>query len=378
MKFLIDRLAFRDALQRVEMAIDRKPTRPVLGGILIEANNDSVVLMASDLDMAVRYRLGQVQVDSPGWAIVPGRELVDIVKDVESETVTLSLTDKGLCQVDAGEDQCSLVTMESSAQGFESPESFPTVPHFEEGEKGLVLSKTDFMLMVGATRFCTSKVKDARFVTEGVLLETDGDKVTMVGTDGRRLSCIRRTAETVPEKNLHSVLMPRVLDQVMRYGQDESGESLEMRFLGNLVGFRIGNLESFGRVLEGEFPSYENVIPKGGKHVVRAHRDSFSQKLRLASHLTSDSAAVVKVSLKTNALEIASEHEGRGRATASFEVDYVGDGILASFNPVFLLDGLKASHSDQIELQMEESSRPVKFVLGDDFEEVVMPLSMTS
>ena len=82
MKFLIDRLAFRDALQRVEMAIDRKPTRPVLGGVLIEAHNDSVVLMASDLDIAVRYRVQQVQVDQPGWAVIPGRELVDIVKDL--------------------------------------------------------------------------------------------------------------------------------------------------------------------------------------------------------------------------------------------------------------------------------------------------------
>ena len=87
MKFLIDRLAFRDALQKVEMAIGRKPTRPVLGGVLIEAKNDQVVLMATDLDISIRYTCHQVQVDSPGWTVLPGRELVEVVKDTEPETI---------------------------------------------------------------------------------------------------------------------------------------------------------------------------------------------------------------------------------------------------------------------------------------------------
>ena len=95
MKILIDRLAFRNALQRVEMGIDRKPTNPVYGGILIEASNDCVVLMTNDLDMAVRYHIDFVQVDQPGWAVIPGRELVEIIKDLESDTVTLTLLDKG-------------------------------------------------------------------------------------------------------------------------------------------------------------------------------------------------------------------------------------------------------------------------------------------
>ena len=94
MKFLIDRLAFRDALQKVEMAIGRKPTRPVLGGVLIEAKNDQVVLMATDLDISIRYTCHQVQVDSPGWTVLPGRELVEVVKDTESETITLSQENK--------------------------------------------------------------------------------------------------------------------------------------------------------------------------------------------------------------------------------------------------------------------------------------------
>jgi len=87
MKFLIDRLAFRDALQRVEMAIDRKPTRPVLGGVVVQADNNSLIVLASDLDISVRYRIDQVQVDEPGWALVPGRELVDVFKDIEADIV---------------------------------------------------------------------------------------------------------------------------------------------------------------------------------------------------------------------------------------------------------------------------------------------------
>lgn len=376
MKILIDRLAFRNALQRVEMGIDRKPTNPVYGGILLEAVNDSLILMTNDLDMAVRYRMDFVQVDQPGWAVVPGRELVDIIKDLESDTVTLSLLEQGQVEVQSGDDVCTLVTFESSAPS-EAPaqsESFPLIPTLD-GEADIAMDKGDFLVMVNSTRFATSKVQDTRFATEGILLELGDGNVTMVGTDGRRLACIHRPATGGKGKKSRSVLLPRVLDQMHRFGQDEDGEEIRVWFLGNLVGFKVGNLESFGRVLTGEYPNYANVIPQGGKHVLNAHRESFTKKLRLASHLTQDSAAVVRLAMSSNNLEIASEHEGRGRASANFEVDYSGDGLKTAFNPSFLLDGLKAAHSERIELQIDDPTRPAKFMLGDDFAYVVMPLS---
>jgi DNA polymerase-3 subunit beta len=374
MKFLIDRLAFRDALQRVEMGIDRKPTRPVLGGVLIEANNDSVVLMTSDLDIAVRYRVDQVQVDLPGWAVIPGRELVDIVKDLESETVTVTLQENDQCEIVSGEDVCDLVTMESGQDPSGMPEAFPAIPVIED-DPDLTIDKAAFIVMVGSTRFATARVQDNRFATEGVLLEAKGGEVTMVGTDGRRMACIRRPVLTHKNEHQRSVLLPKVLDQILRHGQDEGDAELSIFFLNNLVGFRVGNLESFGRVLDREYPNYANVIPKEGRHMVRAHRESLAKKLRLVSHLTQDSSAVVRLEISADQMGVLAEHEGRGRVSASLEVDYVGDGITAAFNPAFLLDGLKSSHTDQIELQMEDPSRPAKLVLGEDFEYVVMPLS---
>ena len=373
MKFLIDRLAFRDALQKVEMAIGRKPTRPVLGGVLIEAKNDQVVLMATDLDISVRYTCHQVQVDSPGWTVLPGRELVEVIKDTESETITLCQENKNQCDIQAGEDHCTLVCLESGA-GEASPEAFPTVPVLS-GKPSASIDKDTFILMVGSTRFATSKVQDSKFATEGVLLEFEEGQARMVSTDGRRLACIRRKAEGAGEETLRAVLLPKVLDQVQRYGQGEEGSTIEIFLLGNLVGFRVGNLESFGRVLDREFPAYQKVIPDKGKHIVGAHRESFSRKLRLASHLTQESAASVRLELKSHSLEITAETEGRGRAEAQFEVDYSGEGIGASFNPGFILEGLKAAHQDKIEMQLDEASRPARFILGEDYDYVVMPLS---
>lgn len=375
MKILIDRLAFRNALARVEMAIDRKPTNPVHGGVLVEAANDHVVLLTNDVDMAVRYQVDFVQVDQPGWAVIPGRELVDIVKDFEADTITLTLLDGGQVEVQSGEDLCTLVTLESSAgDGPSHSESFPLVPALD-GEPAIVMDKGDFLVSVNSTRFATARMQDSRFATEGILMELADGQVTMVGTDGRRLACIRRPVSGGDGDKARAVLLPKVLDQIYRFGQDEEGETISVWFLDNMVGFRMGNLESFGRVLNKEFPNYTNVIPEGGKHVVRAHRESFSKKLRLASHLTQESAAVVKIAFSENNMEVASENEGRGRASANFEVDYAGDGLKTAFNPAYILEGLKAAHSDQIELQIDDAVRPAKFVLGDDYSYVVMPLS---
>ena len=332
-----------------------------------------MVLEASDLEIAVRYRIPDVQVDGTGWAVVPGRELVDVVKDLEADTVTISLSSGGQCELVAGEDHCELVTMESGAAD-EIPEQFPAVPELQD-DPAVVLDKRVFLQMVSSTRFATSRVHDSRFATEGVLFEARDGEVTLVGTDGRRLACIRRPALSSRKEAHRSVLLPKVLDQVLRFGQDEAGETLEVHFFGNQVGFRVGRLESFGRVLEGEFPNYDNVIPTGGKHVVRAHREALAKKLRLASHLTTDAAAVVRLNFTPDMIEVCAEHEGRGRAAASLEVDYTGSGLSASFNPNYLLDGLKAAHAEQVEIQMEEGTRPAKFVLGENFTYVVMPLS---
>ncbi len=381
MKFLIDRIAFRDALQRLETAIDRKPSRPALGGILIEANNDHLVLLASNLDLSVRYRLNQVQVDETGWALVPGPELINVFKDIEADTVSVNLTKKGQFRIEGGEDKCSLVSMDSSGvipspkekEKVQRPDGFPPVPEIHDAA-AVTVDKDMFVQMVQSTKFATSTSRDTRFATEGVLFETQDKKMTMVGTDGRRLACIHRQA-TLGSGEHRAVLLAPLLDQIVRFGQDEESESIEIFFLGNQVAFRTGNLECFGRIVEGEFPNWKQVVPADGKHVVRAHKESMTRKLRLARHLTQNAAEVVNLEFSADQLSISSEHEGRGRANSKIEVEYSGGGLTASFNPAYLLDGLKVAHCDQIELQMEEATRPAKLILGEDFDYVVMPLS---
>ncbi len=373
MKLLLDRVALRDALQKVEMGIDRKPTRPVLGGVRLHAENGGLLVEATDQEIAVRCRLEQVQVEEPGWGVIPGRELVEVVRDLEADTLTLSLGENGQCEILGSEDRCVLISLENGGPE-QAPEQFPAIPILE-GEPAVVMDKAVFLQMVGSTRFATSKVHDTRFATEGVLFEVREGNVTLVGTDGRRLACIRRPALSCNTERQRSVLLPKVLDQILRCAGDEAGESLEIFFLQNLVGFRVGGLESFGRVLEGEYPNYDNVIPATGKHIVRAHREALVRKLRLASHLTAEAAAVVRIQVSPDQLEVSAEHEGRGRAAATLEVDYTGSGLAASFNPGYLMDGLKAAHSEQVEIQMDEGTRPAKFVLGEDYTYVVMPLT---
>jgi DNA polymerase-3 subunit beta len=241
MKFLIDRLAFRNALQRVEMGIDRKPTRPILGGVLIQAENHSVTLVATDLEIGIRYRMDEVQVDQPGWAVVPGRELVDVIKDTESETITLCIQSGDQCTVTAGEDECVLVTMESCIDGSSDPEAFGSLPVLE-GEADVVLNKEDFLVMVGSTRFSTSRTHNMRFATEGVLVEVDGKRVTFVGTDGRRLACIHRDSIGGPGEKRRSVLLPKVLDLLVGFWMgnfritrmsSRRGASMSSRLIGN-------------------------------------------------------------------------------------------------------------------------------------------------
>jgi len=373
MKLLVDRIALRNALQRVEPAVSSKPTHPVYGGVWLEADNDRLVLMANDLDLAVRDSIEQVQVERPGWVVVPGRELVDVVRDLEADTVTLEVQDGGKVELVAGEDRCVLLPIEVGTGLTES--TFPSLPALE-GDADFVVDKEDFLLMVQSTRFATSRTQDPRFATEGVLLDMGDGELVLVGTDGRRLACIRRPLRRAKDGDRRKVvLLPKALDHVLRCGHDEEAEEIEVFFLDNQVGFRIGGLETFGRVLEGTYPNYAQVIPEGGKHVAKAPREALSRKLRLASHLTLDTAAEVKLAFAPNDLEVASEHQGRGRASAHLEVDYAGTGVAASFNPKYLMEGLKAAHGEHVEIQLSDPARPARFVLGEGYDYVVMPLN---
>lgn len=363
MKFLVARSTLHHALHHVEAAIDRKPTRAALGGVCIEALNDSLVLSATDLEVAARFVISEVQVDEPGVVVVPGRQFSEVIKDFEATTVRAESKDASLA-IESGEDVCSLVILPA--------DEFPGIPEMAD-KASLTMPAATFLDMVQATRFATSRVREGRFATDGVLFEIEQGQATMVGTDGRRLSCIRRDADS-KEAKFRVVLLPRALDQILRYGQEEADGELEIFFLESQVGFRLGEYECFGRVLEGEFPNYSNVIPGDGKHVAQFHRQSLMQKLRLASHLAEDGAAQVRFEFKSDQLEVSAESEGRGRATASLEVAYNGEGLSTLFNPAFILDGIKASHEEQIELQMDDATRPARFTLGDDYTYVVMPL----
>ncbi len=375
MNFLIDQYAFKNALQKVEMGIDRKPTNPMYGGIYIQAQNDSLILMTNDMDMAVRYRVSNVNVNEPGWAVIPGRELVDIVKDLEADAVTFCLVKEEVVELKGGTDKFTLSTLDShKSSDADSPESFPIAPECTN-DPDVVMSKGDFLSMVNSTRFATSKVQNSRFATEGILIEIKDEKATMVGTDGRRLACIARETTQSTNETHKAVLLPKVLDQIYRFGQEEDGNEISIWYLGNLVGFKIGNLESFGRILTGEFPEYSQVLDKSGSNYARVSRESFSRKIKLASHLTSDASASVILKFSENNLEISSNKDGRGNAEVNFEIDYSGRNIDTSFNPSFISEGLKVAHNDNINVYIEDGSTPAKFSLGDDFIYIVMPLS---
>lgn len=382
MKLLVDHAVLRDALQRVDMAIERRPTKPALGGVQVRAQKDRVLVEATDLEVAVRYEVQGAQVDVPGWAVAPGRQLVDVVQDFDAEMVSIALRDGRHLELDAGEDRCVLTTIENSAEPEaagspprERSSQFPEIPELQ-GEPSVALERDAFLQMIASTRFAASRVHDSRFPTEGILFEARDGEVTMVGTDGRRLACIRRPLQRSGGQRQRCVLLPKVLDQIARYGREEPADApVEVFFLGNQVGFRVGRLQAFGRVLEGDYPNYDSVIPRGGKHVVRAQRDALAKKLQLASHLTAEAAPVVRIQVAPGSMEVSAEHEGRGRAAATLEVDYDGPGFTVLFNPTFLLDGLKAAHGSEVELQLDDPARPAKFALGEAYTYVVMPLS---
>jgi DNA polymerase-3 subunit beta len=153
-------------------------------------------------------------------------------------------------------------------------------------------------------------------------------------------------------------------------------DQVRLHFGENQIGLKTRNAEIFARLIDGEFPRYADVIPQEAGNVVRASSEVFSRKLRLVANVTGDEARAVRLRLKKNELELFGQSTGRGEAHAHMEVEFGGAEAEIAFNPDYVLDGIKNSDGEDLQLEFESKTSPGKFTLGESFIYIVMPITI--
>jgi DNA polymerase-3 subunit beta len=364
MKVLCDRERLREGLTVVTSVIPLKSTRPAIENVCLVAHDDSLELVGTDLDVAVRYRISDVKVSEPGTALIPARVSSDFVRDLTGDTVTLR--SKGdTFVIEGGEDRCELSTVD--------PDEYPVVAHFAE-EGSMPIQGGTFTRLVARTGFAAAR-EAGRYAMHGILTEIEGDELRMIATDGRRLVLASAGLEgriSGPKR----AIVPTKGMQLFCKVVDEPTEVIQLHFGDNQFGLKTAKAEVFARLIDGDFPRYTAVIPQETANAVEADTHTLHQKLKLVANVTSNDTRAVRLAFAKGKLTIFGRSATMGEATAQMPVGYDGKECEIAFNPDYLIDGLKNCEEPSVQLGFNEKNNPGKFTLGENYTYVVMPITI--
>lgn len=322
----------------VSKVISTRGQLPILANVLIESQTDGITLTATNLDMGMRVMIGG-KVDKPGAITVPARNLADFVATLTGETIDLTEENTKL-KVKAGKYGATLAGISAS----EYPAVIGRGDKSEDGQK-YKLAKS-VVLEIAVEVAYASAADDSRPVLTGIKWGVMGSEMMVTATDGFRMSRkqITNPKSQVPNIDSGLILPARAIQELARIVADGKKEEVEMFVFesSNQVIFRYDKTELICRVLEGNFPDIERVIPKEEKTVVLVDHEALARAMKAVSVFARDSGNIVKLSVVSNQLSVSAVSVQMGESNAQVEIDMEGDEVEIAFNYKFMNDFLNS------------------------------------
>lgn len=367
MKFEIDRDSIHSALQTVVRIVPHRSPIPILSNVLVTAEDDSIHLVTSDLDLSVITKItGDIK--EPGKTTVPAAQFSELILRIGPGK--LSFEEEG--------NRVSIVSESGryTLMGI-APDDFPSVPTGLEGLRvGGMEEKLD--RMIDKTIFAVSKDR-TRMALNGVLWRIEPEKISMVATDGHRLARFGLTMTTGTTELCDRIIPPKALENVRRLLGPESVLNA-ITFGENHVLFDFGETYVVTRVIEGPYPNYEQVIPLSNERIMQVNSEVLLQAVQRVSVLSSASTHQIVMSLSENTLELsASNQEMGGEAKESMVVEYKSEPMEIGYNAIYLAEVLGKMEGEDVRFELDTPNtagivRPVTPGEGQEYIFLIMPL----
>src|SRR5919112_5387903 len=332
-------------LQFFQQIVERKNTIPILANVLLESNGRELPLLATDLEVALRSRC-EAAVDQAGSVTLPAKKLYEVVRALPEADVRLE-TEKGGTGVKV------------SAERFESRmptlprEDFPSLPEGGGAQKSTIKGSV-LREMVAKTQFAITG-EDTRYYLNGALFVLRNDSMTLVATDGHRLALVnaQRDPAVKGADEVKAILPRKTLSELSRLLTDNETDIQYERGENHLF-FEIGPRLLISRMIDGQFPAYEKVIPKANDKRIEFERDRLTQAVRRVAILSNERSRAVKFVLDKNKVEVTSSSPEFGEAREPLPIEYSGPPITICFNAQYVLDFLNVIDADTIALELKD------------------------
>ena len=377
MQFSVSKNALLKELNLLQGIVEKKSTIPILSNVLIETADSMISLIATDLDVSLQTEC-PAESTRAGSIVLQARKLFDIVRSLPDAEIHFTREDNDWVRIVCASSNFRIVG--------QAKEHFPSTPKSEKG--GIIIPATVMHALINRTAFAITQ-EESRYALNGALLLLADGKLQMVATDGHRLALAARTidSQSSEAEPLKVIVPKKALIELAKLtaGVDDN---LELSRDENHLYFEIQNRDLTSRMLAGQFPNYELVLPKNNDKSVSLNVDKLTQAIKRAALMADERSHGVKVELATGKLSITSQSADVGEAKEEIQLDYTGETLSIGFNAQYLLDFLGVVGTEEVIFEFKdeqspalmrpsgESSAEASGEGGSEYKYVIMPMRL--
>ncbi len=363
MKIKVDKQEINQHLQDVITAVPSRTTLPILSNLLLEAEKDKLTITATDLEVCIRKEL-PVEVLQPGKITTPAKKFYDILKDIPGDNILIEEAKNSGLIIRGNKCYFKLL-------GFAADE-YPEIPKIEG--KRFKIEAGKLRKMISKTHFACSR-EETRYVLNGILFDFGNKKLRLVASDGRRLALCQESTDIIFEGK-YIIPQKAVIELLKIIDNTDQILDVSLSSKNNQIAFYNNTTELITRLIEGDYPNYEQVIPKESANKLKINREDFLQTIKRASIMTTTDSIAVKLELFNNKVVVSKITPELGEGREELDAQYSGEEMVVGFNPQYLVDVLKNIEQEEVSLEFNGADKPGIIRLGSEYIYLVLPMQL--
>jgi len=368
MEFSVTKYTLLNELSTTQGVIERKTTIPILSNLLVEAQGSQLTITATDLELSIRTSC-EAKIKREGAGTIPAKKLLELVRLLPEGEIKVKLLENHWVEIVSDKKKYKLVGMAK-----ENFPALPVMPHTLVNIPAAIIEN-----LIRKTKFAIS-MEESRYTLNGGLLILKPDTLAMVATDGHRLALAETDHKLAGLNGEVKVLIPKkAMDEVEKLSSAAGSDAhIEFAKDESHLFFQVGHRLLISRILTGQFPNYEAVLPRDNNKRVVIERAELSDAVRRVSQLADQRSHAVKLAVSKEGIEISASSPEYGEAKETIEKEFKGDPIAIGFNSSYMLDflGAAADGPISIELKDEQSAGQMRPLADESYRYryIIMPM----
>lgn len=362
MRFKVEKDVLLKGIDTIQNVISAKATLPILANFLLETCKDGLRMTSTDLNIGISCVI-PVEILEQGCITLPARRFSNIIRELSDQIVEINTKKNNIVLIEGKNCQFKIIGLPA--------EEFPKLPEFKDKEV-IQIEQAVLKQMLNLTSFAVS-VDESRYILNGILFKFSQNNFSLVATDGKRLAITTKKLKQTCSKEIKIIIPVKTIQELLRNLKDDSEISLVIG--PNQVLFDLKDTMIISRIIEGEFPDYQQVVPSPTENKIKVNREQFLLAVRRASLLATPDYQAVKMEIFKDKMVISKSTPDIGESREEVPIQYSGKEFVIGFNPSYLIDVLKNVSVDVTEWEVSGSEKP-GVMRGDGYIYIVLPMRL--